>query len=90
MVRSGSSVSVIIGKFEASPEGMKKVTMPDVLGMSLDQARQAVADAGLSLGKVTTEYSASLVPNTVISQKPAVNTYVSPDQVVELTVVTSE
>ncbi len=90
MVRSGSSVSVIIGKFEASPEGMKKVTMPDVLGMSLDQARQAVADAGLSLGKVTTEYSASLVPNTVISQKPAVNTYVSPDQAVELTVVTSE
>jgi len=90
MVKSGSSVSVIIGRFEPSDAGMKKIVMPDVLGMSLEQARQVVADAGLTLGKVTTEYSASLVPNTVISQKPAVNTYVSPDQSVELTVVTSE
>ncbi|MEI7706850.1 MAG: PASTA domain-containing protein [Chlorobium sp.] len=90
MVKAGSAVSIIVGRFEASAEGMKKLTVPDVLGMSLDQAKQAVADAGLKLGKVTTEYSASLVPNTVISQKPAVNAYVSPDQLVELTVVTSE
>ena len=90
MVKAGSAVSIIVGRFEVSAEGMKKLTVPDVLGMSLDQATQAVADAGLKLGKVTTEYSASLVPNTVISQKPAVNAYVSPDQLVELTVVTSE
>ena len=90
MVKAGSAVSIIVGRFEVSAEGMKKLTVPDVLGMSLDQAKQAVADAGLKLGKVTTEYSASLVPNTVISQKPAVNAYVSPDQLVELTVVTSE
>jgi serine/threonine-protein kinase len=90
MVKSGSAVSIIVGRFEASPEGMKKVAVPDVLGMSLEQARQVVADAGLRMGKVTTEYSASLVPNTVISQRPAVNAYVSPDQPVELTVVTSE
>ncbi len=90
MVKAGNAVSIIVGRFEVSAEGMKKLTVPDVLGMSLDQATQAVADAGLKLGKVTTEYSASLVPNTVISQKPAVNAYVSPDQLVELTVVTSE
>ena len=90
MVKAGSAVSMIVGRLEVSAEGMKKLTVPDVLGMSLDQAKQAVADAGLKLGKVTTEYSASLVPNTVISQKPAVNSYVSPDQLVELTVVTSE
>ena len=90
MVKAGSYVSFIVGQFEASAEGMKKIIVPDVLGMSIDQARQVVEDAGLKLGKVTTEYSASLVPNTVISQKPAVNAYVSPDQPVELTVVTSE
>lgn len=90
MVKAGSAVSMIVGRLEVSAEGMKKLIVPDVLGMSLDQAKQAVADAGLKLGKVTTEYSASLVPNTVISQKPAVNSYVSPDQLVELTVVTSE
>ncbi len=90
MVKAGSAVSMIVGRLEVSAEGMKKLIVPDVLGMSLDQAKQAVADAGLKLGKVTTEYSASLVPNTVISQKPAVNAYVSPDQLVEHTVVTSE
>ncbi|NMW20984.1 MAG: PASTA domain-containing protein [Chlorobiaceae bacterium] len=90
MVKSGTSASIIVGRYEASPEGMKKITVPDVLGMSLEQAKLVVADAGLKLGKVTTEYSSSLVPNTVISQKPAVNAYVSPDQSVELTVVTSE
>ena len=90
MVKAGSAVSMIVGRLEVSAEGMKKLIVPDVLGMSLDQAKQAVADSGLKLGKVTTEYSASLVPNTVISQKPAVNAYVSPDQLVELTVVTSE
>jgi serine/threonine-protein kinase len=90
MVKSGSYVSIIVGRFEASAEGMKKVAVPDVLGMSLEQARQVVDEAGLRMGKVTTEYSASLVPNTVISQRPAVNAYVSPDQPVELTVVTSE
>ncbi|MCX6178575.1 MAG: PASTA domain-containing protein [Chlorobiales bacterium] len=90
MVKSGTSVSIIIGKYEASSEGTKKITVPDVLGMSLEQARQIITDAGLQLGKVTTEYSANLVPNTVISQKPAVNSYVSPDQPIELTVVISE
>ena len=66
MVKAGSAVSIIVGRFEVSAEGMKKLTVPDVLGMSLDQATQAVADAGLKLGKVTTEYSASLVPNTCL------------------------
>ncbi len=90
MVKAGSAVSIIVGRFEASAEGMQKLIVPDVLGMSLDQAKEAVADAGLKLGKVTTEYSASLVPNTVISQRPAVNAYVDPDQLVELIVVISE
>ena len=90
MVKSGTSVSIVIGKYEVAAEGMNKVTVPDVLGMSLEQAKQVVADAGLKLGKVTSEYSANLIPNTVISQKPAVNSYVSPDQSVELTIVTAE
>jgi len=89
-VKSGTSVSIVVGRYEASVEGPKKIIVPDVLGMSLEQAKQAVADAGLKLGKVTTEHSANLVPNTVISQKPGANALVSPDQQVELTAVTSE
>jgi beta-lactam-binding protein with PASTA domain len=87
IVKSGTPVSIIIGKYEASAEGINKIVVPNVLGMSLAKAQQVVADAGLPLGKVTTEYSVLLVPNTVISQKPAVGSFVSPDQPVELTVV---
>jgi serine/threonine-protein kinase len=64
--------------------------LPDVLGMSLDQAQQVLTDAGLNMGKVVTEHSELLVPNTVISQKPAVGSYISPEQPVELTIVTAE
>jgi beta-lactam-binding protein with PASTA domain len=87
IVKSGTSVAIIVGRYEAQAEGTKKITVPNVLGMSLAQAQQDIAAAGLPMGKVTTEYSALLVPNTVISQKPAVGSYVSPDQPVELTVV---
>ncbi|MEI6847040.1 MAG: PASTA domain-containing protein [Chlorobiaceae bacterium] len=90
VISPGASVSIIIGRYQASSEGIKKVTVPDVLGMSLTQATQAINDAGLTLGKITTEYSAILIPNTVISQKPAVSSSVSPGQKIELTVVTAE
>ncbi|MEI6638495.1 MAG: PASTA domain-containing protein [Chlorobium sp.] len=90
MVKPGTAASLIIGRYEASALGMKKIALPDVLGMSLAQARQSIADAGLKVGTVTTEYSSLLVPNTVISQKPAVGSYMSPEQPVELTVVTAE
>jgi eukaryotic-like serine/threonine-protein kinase len=87
IVQSGSSVSLIIGKYEMQAEGTTKITVPDVLGMSLVQAQQIIANAGLQMGRVTTEYSARLVPNTVISQRPGVGSFVSPDQPVSLTVV---
>lgn len=87
VVKSGSAVAIIVGRYENQAQGMKKTIVPNVLGMSLAQAQMDIAAAGLPMGKVTTEYSALLVPNTVISQKPAVGAYVSPDQPVELTVV---
>jgi serine/threonine-protein kinase len=90
MVKPGTAASLIIGKYEPSALGMKKIALPDVLGMSLAQAQQIITDAGLKMGKVTTEYSSLLVPNTVISQKPAVGSYMSPEEPVELTVVTAE
>lgn len=90
LVKSGVPVSITIGRYEESAEEMKKVPVPDVLGMSLVQAEQMIADAGFTMGRVTVEYSAILVPNTVISQKPAVNALVPPGQAVELTVVTAE
>jgi len=90
VVSSGTALSLIIGRYQESSEGLRKVVVPDVLGMSLSQASQVITEAGLNSGKIITEYSAILVPNTVISQKPAVGSYVAPGQQVELTVVTAE
>lgn len=90
MVKTGTALSMVVGRLEQEPEGMKRIVVPDVLGMSLDQARLVIAETGLSVGKITYEYSAILVPNTVISQKPTVNTFVPAEQAIELTVVGSE
>lgn len=90
LVKPGSTVSLIVGRFEESDAGTEKLIVPDVLGMSLSQAERVIRDAGLKRGSVTKEYSAILVPNTVISQRPAVSAYVSPGQKIDLTVVTAE
>ncbi len=90
MVKSGTSASIMVGRYEAPIAGAKKIALPNVLGMSLAQAKQVITDAGLEIGKVTTEYSVLLVPNTVIKQKPAVGSFIATDQPIELTVVTAE
>ena len=87
MVKPGYSVSLVIGRYEAPAQETQKIAVPNVLGKSLAQAEQLIAEAGLSMGRVTTEYSALLVPNTVISQRPGVGSLVSAGQPVELTVV---
>lgn len=86
MVHPGDGVSITIGRYEAPAFEAQKTAVPDVLGMSLAQAEQVVAGAGLTLGKVIYEPSGMLVPNTVISQKPSAGTGLQPGQPVELTV----
>lgn len=89
VVSTGASISVIVGKM-AEIEVVSKDPVPDVLGMSLSQARSLIVERGFNTGNVYYEYSALLVPNTVISQKPAVNSLAEPGQVVDLTVVTDQ
>ncbi len=89
-VLTGTAVSLIVGKYEVEPQEMKRVVVPEVLGMSLDQARSTVLQRGLRIGRITYEYSAILVPNTVISQKPGANSFASESAPVDMTVVTGE
>jgi serine/threonine-protein kinase len=87
---TGSSIDLIIGKIEQEPAGFKRVVVPDLLGMSLEQARSIIIQNGLVVGKITYERSALLVPNTVISQKPSVNSFAQAGQTVDMTVATNE
>ena len=89
IVFSGSSLSLIVGKAEII-ETVRKILVPDVLGMSLKQAREKIVENGFNTGNVSYEYSSLLVPYTVINQKPAVNALAEPGNVVDLTVVIDE
>ncbi len=89
VVSSGSAISLIVGKAEVI-ETVQKIPVPDVLGMSLKQAREIIVENGFNTGNVSYEYSSLLVPYTVINQKPAVNALAEPGKVVDLTVVVDE
>lgn len=86
VLKSGSAVSFIVGQLEQEPTGMRRVIVPDVLGMSVDQARSVIVRNGLAVGKISYEHSDLLVPDTVISQKPSANAMVQFGQPVNITV----
>lgn len=86
VLKSGSEVSFIVGKLEQEPSSTMRVIVPDVLGMSIDQARTILIRSGLSIGKVRHERSTLLVPDTVISQKPSANAMVQSGRPVDMTV----
>jgi len=46
------------------------IVVPDVTGMTVDKAQDALEDAGLKLGKVTTKNSDDVKEDLVISQSP--------------------
>lgn len=52
-------------------KGREPATVPDVVGMTQDEAERAVAVAGLALGDVTEEFSDDVDRGSVISSDPA-------------------
>jgi len=58
------TVTVVVSR------GMETKTVPDVVGKTKDQASAAIKAAGLTLGNVTEEYSASVESGKVISSDP--------------------
>lgn len=89
-LRTGSPVSFIVGKLEKEPVGLMRVVVPDVLGMSVDQAKSLLLRNGLAIGVIRDEPSALLVPGTVITQKPTANALVQSGQPVDLSVASEE
>lgn len=67
-------------------QGEEQITVPDVLGMTEEEARAAIIGANLTSGTVTPRYSASVAPGTVISQNPEAGAVVGRDSAVNLVV----
>ncbi|WP_426625870.1 Stk1 family PASTA domain-containing Ser/Thr kinase [Leifsonia sp. McL0607] len=65
VVATGDTINLYVST------GKKAVTVPDVNNMTQDAAKQALQTAGLTLGPVTTENSATVPVNVVIQTNPA-------------------
>ncbi len=76
----GSAVDLVIS---VGPAG---VTVPDVVDLSQAAATAAITGAGLTLGTVTTENSATVASGSVISQDPTAGGLVAPGSAVDIVV----
>lgn len=78
----GSTVTVYVSK---GPE-QKNSTVPDLSGMTESQAKSALEKAGLSLGKVSFDYSDNIAKDQVILQSYTVGSSVKQGSSVNITI----
>ena len=76
-------VSVVVSQGSIS----QKVTVPDVTGKNLAEAKTILAAAGLAVGNITEVPSIDLLPNTIVDQYPRVGELVPAGQGIDLFVV---
>jgi serine/threonine-protein kinase len=66
--------------------GLKQVTVPDVTGMTLDEAKAALKAANLKVGQVTEEAAPDAQPSEVLRQFPAADKEVDTGTEIDLVV----
>ncbi|HEY3529920.1 MAG TPA: Stk1 family PASTA domain-containing Ser/Thr kinase [Nocardioides sp.] len=73
----------LLPKMFASPTD--QVQVPRLAGLSDNQARAKISDAGLDVGTVNRDYSSKVAANHVISQDPAADEFVDKNSTVNYT-----
>jgi len=76
----GAGVALVVSR------GAPTITVPELLGMSIADARSRLELEGLQLGTPTRRSSTDATPGTVIAQRPAAGTLASPGTVVDIVV----
>lgn len=79
-VRKGSTVQVVVSK------GPEMVVVPDVSGMTLEDATTTLENAGLTVGNVTNEFDPSVSPDDVVRQNPRAGTKLPKGEPVDLVI----
>jgi serine/threonine-protein kinase len=77
--------AVVIGRFLLGGSGLSRVAVPNLDGLSIEQAASALAEANLQLGAQTPELS-DRPDGTVIAQQPAAGEQLEQNQSVNVTV----
>ena len=78
--REGSTVTAIVSK------GPERFTVPQVAGMTVDDATTALTDDSLVVGTTTQAYNASIPTGAVVTSNPAPGTKLKRGQAVNLVV----
>ncbi len=76
----GGSVALVVSK------GLQPLTVPNVVGMTEEEADAALTGNGLLTGAVTLQFSSTVAAGLVISQNPAAGAEVAPGSAVDLAV----
>jgi hypothetical protein len=82
LVSPGTAVNLVVST------GPATVTVPNVVGMAQAAAESSITTAGLTVGTVTLQSSATVPAGNVISQNPLAGANVSPGTAVDLVVST--
>jgi len=77
-IRRAQAVVLVVSK------GQERYAVPDVAGLSLDDAKTAVANSHLTVGSVTQAYSDKVPEGDVIGAEPSVGTRLKPGATVTL------
>jgi beta-lactam-binding protein with PASTA domain len=79
----GAGLALVVSR------GAPTISVPDLLGMSIADARTRLEMDGLDLGTPTRRRTADATPGTVVAQRPAAGTLASPGTVVDIVVARS-
>ncbi|HEX4243670.1 MAG TPA: PASTA domain-containing protein [Steroidobacteraceae bacterium] len=83
-VASGSSVSLVVSS--GPPAGPPPVSVPNVIGQTQSAASTALTAAGLAVGSITQQTSASVPAGSIVGSTPAAGASVAPGSSVSLVV----
>ncbi len=79
-LKKGDSVGVSL----SIGSGIGSILVPNLIGKSLTEAQQVLADSSLKVGKINYQQSYSLLPNTVLDQYPSKGSKLNPGDAVDL------
>lgn len=80
LLKQGEYVGVTI----SAGRGGGTIIVPDLIGKSLTEAKNILADSSLIIGKINYQQSATLLPNTILDQYPSSGNTLNPGNAVDL------
>jgi serine/threonine-protein kinase len=75
----------LLPKMFANPDD-QQIQVPRLAGLTVDQARAKIVDAGFAVGNVERAYSQKVKPNRVIDQDPAADSFAGKATQISITV----